>query len=52
MALEIRRISASKLIVGGEAILAAIINIHHIAILGVVKSRPFVINNLRVWVFS
>ena len=45
-------ISASKLMVGGLAMLAAIIKIHHNVILGEINSIPFVIKSLRVCVFS
>lgn len=43
----IRRTSANILIVGGAAIFAAIINIHHIAIGGQINNIPLLIRSLR-----
>jgi hypothetical protein len=48
----IRRISLSKLIDGGAAILAQTNRNHHIEIKGMQTSRPLVRAMLRVWVNS
>lgn len=47
-ALDINMISARRFIVGGAAMLAAVMSIHHNDILGATNCSPFVINSLRV----
>lgn len=52
MILVIRVISASRLINGGAAMLAAIIRNHHMAIVGEIRRSPWFVRSLREKVFS